>query len=929
MTPKGQRFVGREIGRLIRKGPGSGPQKGQKMAPKQAVATALNVARQKGYKTPPRNESVTLYRGPEYGAIAVLWEGDTAVTYNHNSADASAVLAVLEQSMRPERRDDGGVTWRLSRGHRQVGVEANVRRAVQTLGYTSDPLSERAILSISREEAASPDLPGEAKFHLVHEALEAGLRRHVEIAIAALHEHGRVTPPTVRLHARPNSLDTFGRPLPFLVARAFIETQDTAAVENTLREALRAVESYVVRATVCESDGLATIEVALAPNASICEAYMDTSIPTFESHAILGARTVWISLETPLDLEEATDISALAAASTGAVGLRTERDGRAIVAHIPSSNEGVHVADHAFQDRLGWLMRLLDPWDPDVKDIGEQRAVQAGAPGHRDGLTEVSGGDTSPGIPPSSLDAQAIEDLDAEITNSISGFGNMQRAFQQLGRKKSAGQYRRDQAASHLLKTLVDPTAKDYVQSEGGSLEATFPRKEREFLAMELAKRFERSMSEQRMETFSPTPGLVRAAFKTPGSARQCGECGLGMPKYVGRYPSKCPQCGGDVVMAESDEDLAERQKEKRRKRKGISAAEHKKEALAARLRRKKLTPAQKAVLAKRQKFLRKESMDEATRKEVGSSVLGPAVFNMNVAKISGAQARSYAEKLYSQADDANLEADLPDLDRNFSLLKSKMRFAKNLRRDEMPVIDPEDIVKFGKRLKSGHIDIFEPWADVSKVYNPEVAARMPELGSGKFPDWKGGLQGGTKGRLWVTLGRMDGDQKDDAIPASITMVPVKNLKPLQNEIFYDKLIASILKFGVPAAGGFLLTNAIIIVSQDGYILDGHHRFGQAMLTDPSLKIKALVVPLGIDKLLKVTLSYGAAIGHAPRGAGPRESVQAGGMVKMKGSGKTTDPSTPKGSVASVGQPTAPDVEGDEDLLARLRNRIKAIKAKA
>ena len=46
-------------------------------------------------------------------------------------------------------------------------------------------------------------------------------------------------------------------------------------------------------------------------------------------------------------------------------------------------------------------------------------------------------------------------------------------------------------------------------------------------------------------------------------------------------------------------------------------------------------------------------------------------------------------------------------------------------------------------------------------------------------------------------------------------MIPVSQLKPLQNEIFFDKLVGSLLKFGIPKPGGFLARSAIIIVSTD------------------------------------------------------------------------------------------------------------------
>lgn len=772
MTKKGQKFVGGEISKLVRKGPSKGPQKGKPYPQKQAVAAALSIARRKGYKGAerPGQAEAVLYRDPEYGAFAVVQVREDGrarlVTCDHNSVDAPAIVAVLDRFASPQQLGGGVVEWHLKRGSHQAILMAEVQRVVQGLGYEDDPLAERAALQVSEMEALMPDLPGSDRFHLTHEPLEAGLRRHVEVAFAALKEHGRATPPTIKFHGRPNTRDTFGRPLPFVIARAFFESDDIEAAAVALKEALRPVESCLVRASIKENDGLHTVEVALAPAAAMCEAYMDASIPTFESHALSGARTVWMSLGTALDLEEAADIGRLAAVSTGAVGLRTERDGRAVVAHIPSSHPGTHVGDHAFQERLGWLIRLLDPWDPEVKDIGEQVAMQAGAPSQRDGLAEATDPGMEPSQPPRALDADAIRELTLYLhTSDAQSYRDSVKLNKQYAKRKKKGTYRRDLAAQGYLNYVVTPTAKRYVREFGGDLSITFPKKEREFISMELAKRFERLFRDE-----------------LPGD--------LGLNDQW-------------------------------------------------------------------------ESLQEATRGEVADSVLIPAKYNMNVAKIDAAAARRYAEKLYEQAG-ADLDADLPNLDRNFELLKGKMRYALTIKRKDMPVIDPKDIPKFGQRLQTGQIDIFEPWADVSKLYGPEVARRTPELGGGKFPTWNQ-MKGGTKGRIWVTLGKADGSPDDDRIEANIGMVAVKDLRPLQNEIWYDKLIASILKYGPPAPGGFLLTAAIIIVSQEGYILDGHHRFGQAMLTDPNLKIKALQIPLDIKTLLKVGLSYGAAIGRAPR----------------------------------------------------------------
>lgn len=42
------------------------------------------------------------------------------------------------------------------------------------------------------------------------------------------------------------------------------------------------------------------------------------------------------------------------------------------------------------------------------------------------------------------------------------------------------------------------------------------------------------------------TAGMVNAMNKS-GAKLKCKECGLPIPKYTGRYPSKCPECGGEL----------------------------------------------------------------------------------------------------------------------------------------------------------------------------------------------------------------------------------------------------------------------------------------------------------------------------------------------------------------------------------------------
>jgi len=209
-------------------------------------------------------------------------------------------------------------------------------------------------------------------------------------------------------------------------------------------------------------------------------------------------------------------------------------------------------------------------------------------------------------------------------------------------------------------------------------------------------------------------------------------------------------------------------------------------------------------------------------------------------------QALEYSDGAMEAAG-KQLDVELPDFDSNYLAMQSKRHFVKNIPRILMPVIEPSDIKAFEASLAQGHIDIFRPEA-------------LTHLQS-KFPDR---FSNRSDAHDWLTLGIQDGDPNDDVLKARITRVEASELKPLQDEIWLTNIIPNIIKFGVPQQGS-PVTEATLIISQDNYIIDGHHRTAQAWLGDPRLKMKVLEVPLGIDDLLEVARSYGAALGNKPK----------------------------------------------------------------
>jgi hypothetical protein len=203
-------------------------------------------------------------------------------------------------------------------------------------------------------------------------------------------------------------------------------------------------------------------------------------------------------------------------------------------------------------------------------------------------------------------------------------------------------------------------------------------------------------------------------------------------------------------------------------------------------------------------------------------------------------KAREFAEKA-----GWDLDENIPDFDTNYKKAQKLAAMGKTKRKD-MPVINDDDVKKFQARLEKGTIDINKPFAD------------DPIVKSNPFPE---GLSG-FKAKKWLELGLKDGSKEDDIVDVRITKVAVKDLKPIQRQIYFDKSMSAIKQFGVENSMDFVKNKSFFIVSEDNYIIDGHHRFLSALLIEPSAKINALKINLPIKKLLPMATAYGDAIGN-------------------------------------------------------------------
>ena len=240
--------------------------------------------------------------------------------------------------------------------------------------------------------------------------------------------------------------------------------------------------------------------------------------------------------------------------------------------------------------------------------------------------------------------------------------------------------------------------------------------------------------------------------------------------------------------------------------------------------------------------------------KGVGDTIRNKS--EMNVATVSEKKLYAFAQEMFAKAG-TTPEAVIPNFRANLKALKEKMTLATDIKRIDMPVIEPKNMEKFKKDLERGAVDIYAPYA---KEGLKKYGTNLPWERSDKpvAPKSKE-----AKKMIGMGLPKNDhGPRNDDIVKGSYGATSTSKLKPVQGEIWFTKVIGNLMSFGVPKQGGKLTDDAPIIVSKDGYILDGHHRFGQAMLADPSLKLKSLTLPLDVKTLVKVARTYGTAVGN-------------------------------------------------------------------
>jgi len=176
---------------------------------------------------------------------------------------------------------------------------------------------------------------------------------------------------------------------------------------------------------------------------------------------------------------------------------------------------------------------------------------------------------------------------------------------------------------------------------------------------------------------------------------------------------------------------------------------------------------------------------------------------------------------------------------RNFINLQKLVAMGKTKRKD-MPVLSGADVSLFAEKLSNGLVDVHKPYSDFTT---------------------KGLTINTTNAEVFMTAGKMDGVEEDDIVNAKFEPIAANKLKPIQEQIYFDECMG-FLEHGLQKAVA-IVESKNSVVSSDNFIIDGHHRWGFAMLFAPTMKFRCLSIDLEIEKLVKVALDFGDALGNA------------------------------------------------------------------
>jgi hypothetical protein len=218
--------------------------------------------------------------------------------------------------------------------------------------------------------------------------------------------------------------------------------------------------------------------------------------------------------------------------------------------------------------------------------------------------------------------------------------------------------------------------------------------------------------------------------------------------------------------------------------------------------------------------------------------------------EVASTSAATALEHLKSETDTTgeDWQEFLEVFEDNYDTLKSLVKKGKTKRRD-MPVIGSKQVDALQHRLKNGILDVID-----HKSHNFHKDNAFPEGLTGEQAD------------EWLIAGLNDGHPTDDKINVTSEHRKVGSLTPIQEQIYAEIPIDMVVTRGVAGAYRFISDTTRVIISKDGFLLDGHHRWAAGVLLDPKLTVECIVIDIDKEKLIKILLSYSDALGNKRNG---------------------------------------------------------------
>jgi len=296
-----------------------------------------------------------IYRGPEYGALAIIPGSGVVTTIDHGIEEQAldAALGILEQYSDVEIMGGGESAWK-PRTH-PAKIVLSIDGALRRAGYVEDPLAERSIIKVNEDEARAPDLPCEPFVPIQHDGT---INEHVHLGIMSVVEtvSAAIDPlaTQVSVARRPNADGA-----PFVRVR-MVREGGCYIVQKALREALVAFEG-IIRASASTCEGHIIAEFALLPTQDMLDEFESHALPTFPERDLMYQRPVKFALA-----EDLCDDAVSRAIECGAA-ISVEVADRVANVSVPCNE----VPGYEFSERVRWLCEEFGRHGGSLAQIGK------------------------------------------------------------------------------------------------------------------------------------------------------------------------------------------------------------------------------------------------------------------------------------------------------------------------------------------------------------------------------------------------------------------------------------------------------------------------------------------------------------------------------------------------------------------------------